>query len=104
MQPGGSNVTRSPTPIGTQRRLQALMSRAWSLQAIARAGGLRAPQLARALENPRTITPKLANEVSGAYDRLWNAEPPRETQEQREVADAAAKAAKMSGWAPPLAW
>jgi hypothetical protein len=80
------------------------MSRSWSLQAIARAGGLRAPQLARALENPRTITPKLANEVRDAYDRLWNLEPQQETQEQRELADAAATTAKKSGWAPPLAW
>src|SRR5215831_14267857 len=97
-------MSREPTPIGTQRRLQALMSRSWSLQAIARAGGLRAPQLARALENPRTITPKLANEVSAAYDRLWNGVPPRETHEQRELADAAKDLAKKSGWAPPLAW
>jgi DNA-binding phage protein len=80
------------------------MSRSWSLQAVARAAGLRAPQLARALENPRTITPKLANEVSAAYDRLWNGEPPRETREQRELADAAANVARKGGWAPPLAW
>jgi hypothetical protein len=93
-----------PTPVGTQRRLQALMSRSWSLQAIARAEGLRAPQLARALENPRTITPKLAAQVRRAYDRLWNADPPGATPEQRELADAAADAARSRGWAPPLAW
>jgi hypothetical protein len=93
-----------PTPAGTQRRLQALMSRSWSLHAIASAEGLRAPQLARALENPRTITPKLAAEVSRAYDRLWSADPPRATQEQRALADAAAEVARLRGWAPPLAW
>lgn len=97
-------MTREPTPAGTQRRLQALMARSWSLQAIARAGGLRAPQLARALENPRTITPKLAADVSAAYDRLWSAEPPRATQEQCDLADAAAHVARLRGWAPPLAW
>lgn len=97
-------MSREPTPIGTQRRLQALMSRSWSLRAIARAGGLRAPQLARALENLDVITPKLAREVSAAYDRLWQTEPPRETQEQRDLADAAADTARRHGWVPPLAW
>jgi hypothetical protein len=97
-------MRRAPTPIGTQRRLQVLMARSWSLHAIARGSGLRAPQLARALENPRTITLKLAAEVSAAHDRLWNAEPPRGTQEQSELAEAAADVARMRGWAPPVAW
>jgi hypothetical protein len=80
------------------------MTRCWSLQAIARAEGLRAPQLARALENPAVITPKLAAEVSAAYDRLWNVEPPRRTEIERQLADAAGDAARIRCWAPPLAW
>jgi len=101
---GGRAVSGRTTAIGTQRRLQALMTRCWSLQAIARAEGLRAPQLARALENPAVITPKLAADVSAAYDRLWNVKPPRQTQAERDLADAAGKAARIRGWAPPLAW
>jgi hypothetical protein len=97
-------MSGEPTSIGTQRRLQALMSRSWSLNAIASAERLRAPQLARALENPRTITPKLAVQVRRAYNRLWSAEPPRMTQEQCELADGAAAAARLRGWVPPLAW
>jgi hypothetical protein len=69
------------------------MNRSWSLQAIARAGGLRAPQLARALENAATITPKLAAQVSATYDLLWDVEPPRATQAERDLADAAGDAA-----------
>ena len=54
----GDRAPRSaPTAAGTQRRLQALMARCWSLQAIAHAESLRALQLARALENPAVITP-----------------------------------------------
>ena len=101
---GGSAISGRPTAIGTQRRLQALMTGCWSLQAIARAEGLRAPQLARALENPAVITPKLAADVSAAYDRLWNAEPPRRTEVERQLADAAGDAARIRGWVPPLAW
>jgi len=93
-------VSSRPTAIGTQRRLQALMTRGWSLQA----EGLRAPQLARALENSAVITPKVAAGVSAAYDRLWNAEPPRRTEVERQLADAAGDAARIRGWVPPLAW
>jgi len=101
---GGRAVSGKPTAIGTQRRLQALMTQCWSLQAIARAEGLRAPQLARALENRAVIMPKLAADVSAAYDRLWNVESPRQTPAERDLADAAVEAARIRGWAPPLAW
>ncbi len=93
-----------PTAIGTQRRIQALMTRSWALAAIARDSGLRAPQLARALENPATITPKLAAKMSVAYDQLWGKEPPRSTQHEREIAAAACALALDGDWAPPLAW
>ncbi len=93
-----------PTAAGTQRRLQALMARSWSMQAIAQETGLRAPQLARALENPATITPKLATDVIAAYDRLWGKTPPSATPAQQELARAAETAARLRGWAPPLAW
>jgi len=78
-------VSSGPTAIGTQRRLQALMTQGWWLQAVARAEGLRAPQLGSALENSAVITPKLAAEVSAAYDKLWNAEPPRRTEVERQL-------------------
>lgn len=97
-------MTRAPTAIGTQRRLQALMSRSWSLQAISRASGLRAPQLARALENRATITQKLAADVRATYDLLWDVEPPRATQVERDLAEAAGDVAHVRGWPPPLAW
>jgi len=103
-QAGDRAVSGRPTAIGTQRRLQALMARGWSLQSLARAEGLRAPQLARALENSAVITPKLAADVSTAYDRLWNADPPRRTEVERQLADAAGEAARIRGWVPPLAW
>lgn len=95
---------RTPTPAGTQRRLQALMARSWAMQAIAHETGLRAPQLARALENPATITPKLADGVIAAYDQLWDKTPPRATPAQQELAEAAEATAQLRGWAPPLAW
>lgn len=97
-------MTSEPTPVGTVRRLQALMHQSWSLRAIAGVSGLRAPQLERALENPATITPKLAADVSAAYDWLWDAKPPYASQAERDAGDAAADIARARGWAPPLAW
>jgi hypothetical protein len=92
------------THAGTHRRLHALMNRSWSLPAIARATALRALQLARVIENPATITPRLAVEVSAAYDQLWDAAPPLATQADRDLADAAGVRARECGWARPVAW
>ena len=97
-------VDRAPTPVGAQRRLQALLNRSWSLPTIANVTGMRTPQLARALDNSATITPKLAAEIRTAYDLLWIAEPPRATQAERDLGDAARSRAEDCGWPPPLAW
>lgn len=101
---GDRAMPAGPSAAGTQRRLQALMACSWSLEAVAHAEGLRPLQLARALEDPAVITPALAASVSKAYDRLWNAAPPRATGAERERADAAARTAHARGWAPPAAW
>jgi hypothetical protein len=93
-----------PTPHGTQRRLQALVARWWSPQAISQATGMRAPQLARALESRQCITPALAAAVRDAYDQLWDQCPPMSTNEQRDLAQAAGELGRLRGWAPPLAW
>jgi hypothetical protein len=96
--------TRDPSPCGTQRRLQALMARGWSVPAVASATGMRPLQLARALEHSACITPTLAVEVSEAYDNLWDQSPPLASAADRSLATASAHHAGQSGWAPPLAW
>ena len=93
-----------PTQLGTQRRLQAPMARSWSMQAVARSVGPRARQLARALENRGTITPKLAAAVSQAYDQLCNKTPPVSTPAECALANAAGTAARLRGWDLPEAW
>ncbi len=101
----GPRIRRGvPTPCGTQRRLQALMARGWSIPAIVWATGMRPLQLDRALENGGSITPKLAAAVSTAYDRLWDQPPPFVMEDGRELAGASARVTRQRGWAPPLAW
>ena len=94
----------APTPCGTQRRLQALMTQGWSVPAIAQATGMRSPQLARALEYSGSITPTLAAAVIKAYDQLWDQPPPVVNEQAQERAAASAELARHHGWAPPLAW
>lgn len=91
-------------PVGTQRRLQALMARAWSPAAIETASGIPARDIDRMLGDERNATPALAAVVARAYDRLWDRQPPRSTAESREAASAALAHACRRGWAPPLAW
>jgi hypothetical protein len=92
------------TPSGTQRRLQALMACGWSVPAIARATGMRPLQLARALGNGDSITPKLATAVREAYDKLWDRSPVFANEADRGLGAASAHLAHKSGWAPPQAW
>lgn len=92
------------TPSGTQRRLQALMARGWSVPAIAGATGMRPLQLARALGKGDSVTPKLASAVSEAYDKLWDRSPVFVNEDDRDLGAAAAHLAHKSGWAPPQAW
>ena len=96
--------TAKPSATGTQRRIQALMARAWSPGAIERAAGIPAASIRRALADKQRITPALAAAVSRAYDRLWDQQPPRGTSRQRSAAEAHLEHAQRCGWAPPMAW
>jgi hypothetical protein len=103
-RPAMSAVRPAPSPPGTQRRLQALMARAWSPRTVESATGIPAGDISRILANERNVTPELAVAVARAYDQLWDREPPRSTREDRHTASAALARAHRRGWAPPMAW
>jgi hypothetical protein len=94
-----------PTPQGTRRRLQALMNRGWSPQAIQAATGIPAARITAAVTGRRQ--PALAlddHQVAAAYDRLWQRPPPQATPRERKQAAAARDTAERHKWPPPMAW
>lgn len=103
-RPDAETSRPQPTALGTQRRLQALMNRSWSPQAIERATGIPAIEIARALADQRGTSPALDERVAAAYDRLWNQPPPLATARDRDLADRASALAQRHGWPPPMAY
>lgn len=97
-------LRREPTGWGTQRRLQALASRGWSPLAIQKATGIPAADLTGALKDWRETWQALDRQVAGAYEMLWNRQPPGATQQEQELADSARTDAAQRNWAPPMAW
>ena len=95
---------REPSGWGTQRRLQALASRGWSPLAIQKATGIPAADLTAAVSDPRQSRPSLDRQVAGAYDLLWNQQPPEADRHEQALADAARTGAAQRNWAPPMAW
>jgi hypothetical protein len=96
--------TQAPSGIGAQRRIRALMARAWSPEAIEHAAGLPAADARRVLADHRDISPELAAAVARAYDQLWDTELPRGTAAERAAADAHQEHAERCGWPPPMAY
>ncbi|BCK73946.1 hypothetical protein Srufu_078990 (plasmid) [Streptomyces libani subsp. rufus] len=61
-------------PTGTRRRVQALMTRGWSMRALAAQEGVLEDSFSRALRASR-VTACFARMVAALYDRLWDKTP-----------------------------
>jgi len=95
---------RVPTT-GPSRRLQALATLGWTVQALADHAGVDRQVLDGLLPGRRThTTARTARTVRDLYDELWNT--PRPTRSPHEEASAARarRRAQDQGWAPPMAW
>jgi hypothetical protein len=88
---------------GTRRRLQALVAIGWPPDTLAARIG-RTPGNLRRTMTGATVTARTAVIVDELYDDLWDIQPPRATQRERDASDAAQQAAANMGWPPPLAW
>src|SRR5258708_2275437 len=94
-----------PSPTGTQRRLQGLMNRGGSREAIEAATGIKATAIPATVSDRRTPPSALDDRrVAAAYDLLWDQPPPATTARDREPAAAARATAERQGWPPPMAW
>lgn len=94
-----------PSSAGTRRRLQALMNRGWSPEAIEAAAGINAHDITTTVRDRRQLTAMLDDhQVAHVYDLLWDRPPPTATARDRELAAAAQATATQRGWPPPMAW
>lgn len=90
---------------GTRRRLQALATLGWSIEALAAHTGRERQALDAIVKGERTgTTRQTADAVKDAYDALWNV--PRTPGNRHEAAAVSRvrNAAQRAGYAPPLAW
>ena len=83
---------------GARRRLQALASRGWTMQAIATHMGRTRLSVSRLLwaENLSVANHRL---IAAAYEQLWNTLPAPGVHVARTI-----RRADELGWLPPLAW
>jgi hypothetical protein len=91
-------------PIGTQRRLQALVAMGYTWRAID--GHLGHQNLAEKWGNHRLryVFPSTAAKVAAVYDKLSMTLPPNQTSREKAAVTKARNLARRKGWPPPLAW
>jgi hypothetical protein len=90
--------------IGTARRIQALVTRGWSMSRLAHRIDLLPANFIRLATGSADVTVATAERVRALYEDLWNTPPPESEQRERIAASRARNHAQRLGWAPPLAW
>lgn len=94
----GQESTGLVDPIGTQRRLRALMAIGWTGPDLIQRTGLGESviyRLAGANAAPGPIQARTRDSVMRVYGELWD---------QPGLSERTRKYARQHGWAPPLAW
>lgn len=91
-------------PIGTTRRVQALVAVGWSMAKIAERIGVSRGNFTPIAHGRRNITRRHQKAIVALYEELWDQEPPRDNHRDRIACARALNYAASHGWAPPLAW
>lgn len=89
---------------GTRRRLQALATLGWSINALARATSLDRQCLDNALHGRGQTMMGTRRAVAAIYEQLWNTPAPTSTKGERVAAGRTRARARREDWAPPMAW
>lgn len=92
------------SPVGSQRRIQALIARGWAASELARCLAMLPTHLDRMLREDQPVRPGRAAEITALYEALWNVPPDESTPAGRRSAASARRRARGRGWAPPMAW
>lgn len=96
---------RMVSPVGSIRRLRALVRLGWSTRQIAAAAGT-SPKTIDHWTRGRGATMRRlsAEKIQRAYDRLSMRLPPERTTNEKQLAVRARSRGEHNSWAPPLAW
>lgn len=89
---------------GTQRRIQALVARGWSMRRLAAILGRPFGDMPRTMAPGAKVSPKFAMQVRALFEAMWAADPPQATPHERSAVTRALRMARANGWVPPLAW
>jgi hypothetical protein len=89
-------------PVGTQRRLQALVAMGWPQQHLADRLGMTPANFGTMIRREHVLV-RRALQVRALYDQLWRADPRQDGATEVGI-DRALKAAAANGWAPVGAW
>lgn len=88
---------------GSRRRLQALITRGWSMSEVARRVPISVTTLNETLVGGQ-VTVAYARLIRAVYDELWDQNPPAGTPQQKASITKSLRRAQSAGYAPPLAW
>ncbi|PPH51227.1 hypothetical protein [Rathayibacter sp. AY1E1] len=88
---------------GVHRRVQALVSRGWSMSRLSRELGLSQQNFPRMMKSD-LVTVQRHREVAAMYERLWDKVPSHDTTPMLISFRHAKNHAARNGWLPPLAW
>lgn len=88
---------------GTQRRLQALVTRGWSQSKLAERLGFERSNFGSLMQRDR-VTVATHRAVASLYDELWGELPPRVEWRDKIAYSRTLKYAAARRWLPPLAW
>ncbi|MFE2772271.1 sigma-70 family RNA polymerase sigma factor [Microbacterium resistens] len=88
---------------GTQRRLQALVARGWSLSKLAERIEVDPTNIGAMMTRDR-VTVSMHRKVAALYDELWDQLPPRTAWRDSIAYSRAIGYARQRRWLPPLAW
>lgn len=90
-------------PVGTRRRIQALVARGWSLSQLAKRLGVAPTNFSRSIYSSGVLE-GTRKAVAALYEQLWDQEPPTGTRWEKIAATKARRYAAERGWLPPMAW
>jgi hypothetical protein len=88
---------------GTHRRIQALVTRGWSLTKLAARLDMQVGNFWKILERDQVIA-STHRRMAEVYDELWDKQPPHDEWHSKAAFSRTLNYAKRRGWLPPLAW